>query len=64
LRGVSLPGPLYHEPVPTVVAGSGSTALAVVLVLAIVFPALVLAVVCVVFWKAKRREDADRRGTS
>jgi heme/copper-type cytochrome/quinol oxidase subunit 2 len=39
-------------------AGSGNTALVVVLVLAIVVPLMVLAVVCWIFWRAARRADA------
>jgi len=41
--------------------GSGSAALAVVLVLSIVVPLAVLAAVCRVFWRAARRDAGQRR---
>ena len=40
---------------------SGSSALAVVLVLSIVVPLTVLAVVCWVFWRAARRDAGQRQ---
>jgi hypothetical protein len=39
-------------------AGSGDSALEVVIVLSIVVPLTVLAVVCWIFWRAARRVDA------
>jgi hypothetical protein len=43
--------------ISTLLAGSGDSALEVVVVLSIVVPLTVLAIVCWIFWRAARRAD-------
>ena len=44
-------------------SASGGLALELVIVASIVIPLAALAVICWIFWKAKKRDDAERAGS-
>ena len=48
---------LAHPPVPS---GDASLAVSILALIGMIVPFIVLGVVCWIFWKAKRREDAAR----
>jgi len=41
--------------------GGGSTALSIFALVGMIIPLIVLAYVCWIFWKAKKRDDAEER---
>lgn len=41
--------------------GGGSLALSIVALVGMIIPFIILAVVCWVFWKAKKRDEAEER---
>jgi len=41
--------------------GGGSTALSILALVGMIIPLIVLAYVCWIFWKAKKRDDAEER---
>jgi hypothetical protein len=44
-----------------VLVGSGAAALDAIVVAAMIVPLPILGVICWIFWRAKQREDAERR---